>query len=429
MALAILWATTVFAQFSGGNGSKDAPYLISSKADMETLKAVVESGNSCAGIYFLLTKDLKTFNTVTTVIGNYDKPFSGSFDGGGCEIAANIAVVNNYLDYKCYVGIFAYIKNAEIKNLSVSGSITLNGTVTSNDYLDHRVCTGGVCGYMEKSSILHCANLANIHAESIIKAGLSLTSGWQICSGGICGYAGSGNITQCYNSGNVSTKTSTYSAEGGICGYNASIINNCYNRGTIEGLSNTEGGGGICGLNNSRIINSYNAGNIISRNILGGICTNGRTGRTNGSVENCFAANAEISGTNNITRISDGTVTNSYALLSMKCGATSIVGQTSANDRHGQSVELSQLQSRVWIEENLGWDFNTVWKINPGEFPTFRRQTATAIDAISADDLVVSSQYYDLHGQPVAQPQAGQIYIVKEVRQSGQTTARKVIKQ
>jgi hypothetical protein len=45
----------------------------------------------------------------------------------------------------------------------------------------------------------------------------------------------------------------------------------------------------------------------------------------------------------------------------------------------------------------------------------------------SGSDPVISTQYYDLLGKPVTQPQRSAIYIVKELRQSGKTTIKKII--
>ncbi|MDR1809639.1 MAG: YDG domain-containing protein [Prevotella sp.] len=50
------------------------------------------------------------------------------------------------------------------------------------------------------------------------------------------------------------------------------------------------------------------------------------------------------------------------------------------------------------------------------------------INAVSASDPIVSTQYYNLQGVAVKSPQVGRLYIVKETRQSGKVTTRKVIR-
>lgn len=44
--------------YSGGDGTADSPYQISSIADLQALAAKVNSGESYAGTYFLLTRDI-----------------------------------------------------------------------------------------------------------------------------------------------------------------------------------------------------------------------------------------------------------------------------------------------------------------------------------------------------------------------------------
>jgi hypothetical protein len=100
----------------------------------------VNSGQSYANTYFLLTRDLTgATDTVTTVIGNSDSRYfiCGIFDGGGYEIAANISVTENEgEEYPILMqNVFIALKMPEV----VYGDmITLNGssnnTVTSIVY-------------------------------------------------------------------------------------------------------------------------------------------------------------------------------------------------------------------------------------------------------------------------------------------------------
>jgi len=106
-------ATSIFA-YSGGNGSETNPYLISSKADMEQLATYVNGGQTYAGVYFLLTRDLTgESDTIRTIIGQQTTKsysFNGVFDGGNHKIKVNI----NSQAFTC---IFGRIENATIKNL------------------------------------------------------------------------------------------------------------------------------------------------------------------------------------------------------------------------------------------------------------------------------------------------------------------------
>jgi hypothetical protein len=170
--------------YSGGNGTEQSPYLISSKADMEQLASSVNSGQRYSGIYFRLTRDLTgPEDVVTTVIGG-SVAFSGIFDGDDHEIAVN------------RTGIFGSIQNAVILNLGVVGTITSS--------------TGGICGSAGSSKIINCRNKANISSSSSV--------------GGICG--GGGTISYCYNTGTISSSSYT-SYAGGICGGDGRV-KNCF---------------------------------------------------------------------------------------------------------------------------------------------------------------------------------------------------------
>jgi hypothetical protein len=185
--------------YSGGNGTESSPYLISSRADMETLAATVNNGTKYSGEYFLLTRDLSGVNdTVRTVIGN-DNSFNGTFDGGSHFIAVSITPSS-------YAGLFGIIVDATIKNLGVKGNVFTSSPSSA----------GGVCGYAYNSTINNCYNTGNI-TSSISSAG------------GVCGRARDSAINNCYNTGNITLSSSSSpfssSSVGGICGSEGTISN------------------------------------------------------------------------------------------------------------------------------------------------------------------------------------------------------------
>ena len=119
------WAFTNKAMgqgYSGGSGTENDPYLISSKADMEALANAVNNGNNYSqGKYFLLTQDIT--EVIVTVIGFYGCYFAGTFDGGGHSINTNISVSMSHYSDNYFVGVFGNIRGATIKNLKVNGRI------------------------------------------------------------------------------------------------------------------------------------------------------------------------------------------------------------------------------------------------------------------------------------------------------------------
>ena len=342
---------SIYAQtYSGGDGSASTPYLISSKTDIEDLAIAVNGGKSYSGSYFLLTHDIT--DSVTTIIGkNYNQPFKGIFDGGGHIVAVKISSTQSF------IGLFACIESAVIKNLYMTGRITGSSDISYND-------VGSICGYAYSSTITNCYSTANISVFG------DATSSYQYIVGGICGYADQSNVTDCYNMGEVSSTVSFRSAScyvGGICGIAdvRSLISNCYNTGKIIADGNNSYAGGIGGLA------SYSS-----------------------SISNCFVSN-EISSSNLAGRIIgrnfESTIENCYALAGMLVnGAARNVEDANSND--GKNTPNSSFQSQSWIEENLHWNFADTWKmsgensVNKG-YPVFKHQSMNSVKSLMANSL------------------------------------------
>ncbi|MCL2651195.1 MAG: hypothetical protein FWD60_09270, partial [Candidatus Azobacteroides sp.] len=279
----------VFGQnYSGGNGSQTNPYLISSKADMETLATAVNNGNDYAGKYFLLTQDLIGENdSISSMIGEYtyeevhegiyeviSNPFKGTFDGNNHEIALDISIppitlAQGVSDYDTYnnVGLFAYTLNATIKNLGVSGYI-YSGSYDIDSPLKGKCFVGCIVGkgngndIPTNSTIINCYNKANVLIDGY-------GAGWWSSFGGI---AGEGcTITKSYNEGNITSYHSKSSVSlGGIGG--GVDATQCFNTGNVllMGSTSTEAGttgspqyaGGIVGFATNGVSDCYNTGDV-----------------------------------------------------------------------------------------------------------------------------------------------------------------------
>ena len=304
--------------YSGGDGSEQSPFLISSKADMEALATTVENGETYENAYFLLTRNLTGANdTITTVIGkSYTLYFSGIFDGGKHEIA---------VDDK---GVFGYIKNATIKNLGVSGCIKSYSYGTTYNFY-----AGAICGSAYSSDIINCYNQADISVK--------VKDRWMENSyvGGICGEsANGGNIINCYNSGSISGSGS-FSTVGGVCGDGYADFANCF-------------------AANEAIINE------------GGMYGSGRI-----SVPN------------------SADVTNCYALASMLINGELVTNGAQSN-KNGQDEEITAFKNQQWIIENLGWDFDDVWRIpTNGGFPVLKNApdpiTTQIVSSLPNNDVLI----------------------------------------
>ena len=88
LLLALLaFGPMAWAQFSGGTGTADDPYLISSKADWNALHNQVKDGNLYTGKFFKMTADIGTVTTPIGYTNEFDNRrgnyFEGTFDGNG----------------------------------------------------------------------------------------------------------------------------------------------------------------------------------------------------------------------------------------------------------------------------------------------------------------------------------------------------------
>jgi uncharacterized membrane protein YhaH (DUF805 family) len=255
--------------YSGGDGTQENPYLISSRSDMEALAINVTRGHTYKDTCFLLTRDLTgTKDIVTTVI----ETFSGVFDGGGHSIAVNIDV---HGDGEQAGGVFSGTYNATIKNLNVSGKISVSSTgrrIHDTGYTYSSAYAGGIVGYYagyEYAIIINCYNSAEIIVEAKDEA----------YAGGIAGFfkdayeyrGDEDGIRNCHNSGKISAIGGNWTYAGGIAGqFFGGQINDCRNSGKVSIDGGCAGGiVGSCGYEHNysggKMIKCINSGEIYAK--------------------------------------------------------------------------------------------------------------------------------------------------------------------
>ncbi len=253
-------------------GTEDDPYLIKTAEDLAHIATEVNKGSTYSGIFFKMANDIDLNSQLWTPIGKSSTYyFAGNFNGNG------FSVKNLYSNtVLSYVGLFGYIKNASLKNISITGSAVINCTSSSICYI------GAIAGYSISSVITNC------HNEEAVNCTISGSNFPDCFVGGITGFAGSSTtIKDCSNAGILTGKASSSSTStsssplnnvncsiayvGGITGYISSsvIISGCCNTGTITGscsasdttyyaLSIT---GGITGYSvSSTLTKCYNTG-------------------------------------------------------------------------------------------------------------------------------------------------------------------------
>ncbi|MDR0407746.1 MAG: hypothetical protein LBH45_02340 [Campylobacteraceae bacterium] len=255
-------------------------------------------------------------------IGDNLNMFTGIFNGNGYKIT------NLWIDRSStnYVGLFGFIRNAQIKNLGVE--IAEGKSVTGLNFV------GGIAG-----NVFNSATIQNSYATGSVSGNSRV--------GGIAGSVETGSaITNSYTMGSISGN----SFVGGIAGnvYNSATIQNSYAAGSISGTYQYVGG-------------------------IAGYLFDGST------IQNSAAINPSVTGTDNVNRVVGyirndygvNIVSNNFALDTM-----SVTGTISGNA--GTSKTDAELKTQTTYEDvingdglgGLDWSFgedkDNPWKIDEG---------------------------------------------------------------
>ena len=253
------WAQTTKRPASG-DGTVDNPFLISTAAELAWFRDHVNEdyANVKASAKLIADIDLSEFchaaNASENInqkswepIGNNTKIYKGTFDGN------NKTITNLYInDFQENMGLFGYISQSTIKNLTFVNANVTNTTSSNTGILvgkaesgstlqnikisetcqmkggggEYTSNTGGIAGVFVGNAY-NCVNYATVQGTQHV--------------GGLFGvYAGTDNfITACANYGKV-TASSEY--VGGLVGYFGSgTIQDCANYGDVKGTNHVAG--------------------------------------------------------------------------------------------------------------------------------------------------------------------------------------------
>ena len=329
-------STAVFEKVAAdfeGEGTAESPYLIENVDDLKLLAENVNNGEAYANTYFKLTANIDLNNEPNwTPIGKSGLPFQGTFDGYGYQIT-NLKISNGGQ----YAGLFGYTKGAVIKNCNVTGEI--NGY----NY------TGGIVGSANvNTKIRNCSFQGNVEGNGEKR-------------GGIVGHTSIGcDVSGCFVTGTVTGEKFV----GGIAGWGAGTIKNCYALAnvTATGVS----AGGIAGYycSNFTIENCYYSGNVSAKwaGGIAGYVSESISGST--EIKNCVSLAESVTGSN-ANRIAgyndNATLTNNYAWS----GTTINGNPVSADDAGGVNGaaltytdgELSEQFSAIFDNTDSAWKF------------------------------------------------------------------------
>ena len=272
--LALFAIATAQAQFGGGDGSKNDPYIISTTDHLTELANNVNGGNRYRDTYFRLDADLDfTGKTYTIIADNYvngDLSFDGNFNGNGHTIkGVTIDRTEPGMGKSTYIGLFGTIcSNAIVENLTLSNS-TIKG----------RIAVGGIVGRTKsfitsdqnrRSVVRNCHVTGDVTIETVQ---LYYDGNWQPSGdvGSIVGVVESyrGVVLDCTSAATIKASGNSKNV-GGIAGlvYNGRV-SGCAYTGSISG--GTSYVGGIVG-------EDYRNSATFTDNFVGGACTLGAVG-------------------------------------------------------------------------------------------------------------------------------------------------------
>lgn len=262
---------------SGGSGTQDDPWLISTAADLKALADYINNGNAVDcdadcntygnfhGYYFKQTADIDLQGAAWDPIGYSDESgfyFSGHYDGGNHVIrnAVSSGITDNGY---ALAGIFGSVYFGSISNLHIEN------VEFSAEGNNKQAFAGGLAGIVLDSEIANCS-------VSGSKLSSSRIPGNSNRAGGLVGLSSVGKFTKCASANNE-IKTTSYG--GGFVGE----LNDEYADGSSSFVD--------CYVADSTVTAS--SSNVQNSNCVGGFC--GQVTDEILSLTNCFIYNTQVS--------------------------------------------------------------------------------------------------------------------------------------
>ena len=361
-----------------GKGTAENPYEIRNVNDLKLLAQKVNSnetansGITYEGKYFKQTADIDLKNEpnwtpIGTMLVEEGRPFQGTFDGGGHQIA-NLTISNGGQ----YGGLFGYTEGAVIKSCNVTGEV--------NGYN----CTGGIVGYANNNThILNCSFQGNVEGDGEER-------------GGIVGHTSSGcEVSGCFVTGTVTGDREV----GGIAGSGVGTIKNCYALANVTATGVNAGGiaGKAYGVT---IENCYYSGEVSAKDYAGGIAGYVSGAKT---IRNCVSLAESVTGIGFVNRIvgcvrQNTNLINNHSYNRTKLvidGNTTYADTDNADTAVGKNVFVSagKLMTDVQKGEVFAWTGfdKAIWDIptEAGKLPSLQKGTYPDLPTLPSKDLTI----------------------------------------
>jgi len=404
-----------------GSGAEYNPYIITTPEDMGVFTRIMadtEYADYYLSACYKLDGDIRldTVDVTWPSAGTKARPFSGTFDGDG-HMVYYISGTK---------GLFNYINNATIKNLTIKGldvsateivgglASTVSGTSTIKncqmwgDIKSNSEIVGGFIGEVadanSKTLIETSSSNVRINATSsstqtavsgfVAKAnnveirgcmnfGLVESNGSNV--GGLVGEATKLTMEHSINDSLVKGETKVGGLVGNVTD-TATTIHNSFNRGNVNSTGAKVGG--LVGELNGTLVNGYNVANIESSadSYVAGVVG---YGSSNATVKSCYSlggvvctisvvsynpiANGEATVTNcgyNNNATINGTAVDKINTPSTKySNAKNLFDGTNATqqDQLASSLNTSNTYNN-YSDSGMNWDESYLWKTNVMDF-------------------------------------------------------------
>ena len=249
-------------------------YTVTTADGLMNVAELVNGGKT--DINITLDTDLDLTGKEWTPIGNYEKQYTGTFNGGGHTITGlTVTGSDQYAGLFGRIGSGGTVKNVKLEGVKIESDNDMSsvGGVAGDSYdgniencsvsgsvSGNNGTAGGVVGNQQKGSITGCSSSATVNTGNTAGGvaghttmGAAMTASYatgdvtvendgtsNAWAGGIVGMnGGSSTLTACYAAGNVSGKGSGTIHVGGAVGENYGTLTACY----WSGLPDNDNGG------------------------------------------------------------------------------------------------------------------------------------------------------------------------------------------
>ena len=368
--------------FSGGKGTSDAPYQISTPAQLNQLGQYCRQTDAYKGYnetaertYFSTAHYVQTANlncsgvSISGPIGSVTWPFYGSYDGDGYTISNYSLSTNGSYQVALFGKVLGgTIEGVRLQSASISSSNTESSTINVAGVVAYLsgggtvddcqsistsvqgLKTGGVVGYVENGTVSDCQSRGvTVQSQGTYLVNAVATYGY---AGGVVGGTKDGTISgcRCWGANADGTGTASSISGGGVAGGIAGYIGGASGTTTVTdvyvtnatisttgnyaggAIGNIYGGGSLTGRTGDGSSLTVKDANVTAANYAGGLA-----GRNTGSITGTKYGSENKS----YTALTYGVTVNATDYAGGLCGINENAGMLDCCYANGNTVTAS----------------------------------------------------------------------------------------